>query len=301
MEEIRIECPEIFDFEQCLEYFKRNENEILFSVVDREIYKAVKINNLNILIHVSYVPHYLKVEILNQDLITPLIVEKLISYIEEWFDFSTDLSSFYNDVKDNKILAPLIKELYGLRIIRIPEFFEAITWGIIGQQINLSFAYKLKRRLVEKYGESIPYKGRQYYIHPSPEKISNVTIEELMELKFSRRKAEYLIDIANKIQSQIITKKMLLNLTDKEEIEKALTDLRGIGPWTAHYVMMRSLGIKNAYPVGDVGLQNALKLILQLEKKPSKEFMIELNKDWEKWSSYATFYIWRAPYLRNIK
>ena len=53
VEEIRIECPDIFDFEQCLEYFKRNENEILFSVVDQEIYKAVKINNLNILIHVS--------------------------------------------------------------------------------------------------------------------------------------------------------------------------------------------------------------------------------------------------------
>lgn len=299
MEEIRIECPDIFDYEQCLAYLKRDENEVLFDIVDDKIYRAIKIDDIKLLLSISYERHYLIVEILNDISISPENTERLVNFIGEWFDFSADLSLFYQYGRKNEILEPLINELYGLRLIRIPDFFEAISWGIIGQQINLTFAYQLKKRLVESYGEKMTFENKSYYIHPTVDVISKITVKELMDLKFSRRKAEYLIDVAKIIHSQMLTKDMLLNMEDKVEIEKTLVNIRGIGPWTAHYVMMRSIGVKNAFPIGDVGLQNALKAILNLEQKPSKEQMIALNKGWEMWSSYATFYIWRAPYIKK--
>ncbi|WP_239740984.1 DNA-3-methyladenine glycosylase [Mammaliicoccus sp. M-M45] len=299
MEEIRIECPDIFDYEQCLAYLKRDENEMLFDIVDDKIYRAIKIDDIKLLLSISYERHYLIVEILNDISISPENTERLVNFIEEWFDFSADLSLFYQYGRKNEILEPLINELYGLRLIRIPDFFEAISWGIIGQQINLTFAYQLKKRLVESYGEKMTFENKSYYIHPTVDVISKITVKELMDLKFSRRKAEYLIDVAKIIHSQMLTKDMLLNMEDKVEIEKTLVNIRGIGPWAAHYVMMRSIGVKNAFPIGDVGLQNALKAILNLEQKPSKEQMIALNKGWEMWSSYATFYIWRAPYIKK--
>lgn len=299
MEEIRIECPDIFDYEQCLAYLKRDENEVLFDIVNDKIYRAIKIDDIKLLLSISYERHYLIVEILNDISISPENTERLVNFIEEWFDFSADLSLFYQYGRKNEILEPLINELYGLRLIRIPDFFEAISWGIIGQQINLTFAYQLKKRLVESYGEKMTFENKSYYIHPTVDVISKITVKELMDLKFSRRKAEYLIDIAKIIHSQMLTKEMLLKMEDKVEIEKTLVNIRGIGPWTAHYVMMRSIGVKNAFPIGDVGLQNALKAILNLEQKPSKEQMIVLNKGWEMWSSYATFYIWRAPYIKK--
>ncbi len=299
MEEIRIECPDIFDYEQCLAYLKRDENEVLFDIVNDKIYRAIKIDDIKLLLSISYERHYLIVEILNDISISPENTERLVNFIEEWFDFSADLSLFYQYGRKNEILEPLINELYGLRLIRIPDFFEAISWGIIGQQINLTFAYQLKKRLVESYGEKMTFENKSYYIHPTVDVISKITVKELMDLKFSRRKAEYLIDVAKIIHSQMLTKDMLLNMEDKVEIEKTLVNIRGIGPWTAHYVMMRSIGVKNAFPIGDVGLQNALKAILNLEQKPSKEQMIVLNKGWEMWSSYATFYIWRAPYIKK--
>lgn len=299
MEEIRIECPKIFDYEQCLAYFKRDENEVLFEVVDQKIYRAVKIEDIKLLLCISYDRNYLIVEILNGISVTPEKVERLVAFIEEWFDFSADLSSFYQYGRKNEILRPLINELYGLRLIRIPDFFEAISWGIIGQQINLTFAYQLKKRLVEHFGDKITFENKDYYIHPTVDVISKVSVKELMDLKFSRRKAEYLIDIAKRMHSKMLSKEMLLKMKGEKEVEKALVNIRGIGPWTAHYVMMRSLGIKNAFPIGDVGLQNALKNILNLEQKPTKEQMVKLNEGWELWSSYATFYIWRAPHLKK--
>lgn len=297
METIKIECPKIFDYDQCLAYFKRDENEVLFYVVDQEIYRALYIDGNKILIRVSYEYHHLIVEILNDVVLSPSNIERLITFVAEWFDLATDLSSFYELGKNNQILAPLIEGLYGLRLIRIPDFFEAISWGIIGQQINLTFAYQLKRNFVEKYGEKIEYQASSYYIHPSAEKVAQLNVEDLTALKFSRRKAEYLIGIAKSIHAQMLTKEQLLKMDDEKEVEKTLVNMRGIGPWTAHYVMMRSLGIKNAYPIGDVGLQNALKTLLKLDNKPTQAHMMEINESWEKWSSYATFYIWRAPYI----
>lgn len=299
MHEIRIECPKIFDYEKCLDYLKRDENEVLFEVEDHKIYRAINLDGERLLICIYYHSHYLIVEVLNDVSVNPALTEKIIAYIEEWFDFSADLSSFYQYGRKNEILKPLIRKLYGLRLIRLPNLFEAISWGIIGQQINLTFAYQLKKRLVQTYGEKITYNHKAYYIHPTVEVIANVSVQELMDLKFSRRKSEYLIDIAKRMHSQMLSKDMLMDIKDTNEIERSLIKIRGIGPWTAHYVMVRALGVQDAFPIGDVGLQNALKDILNLDKKPSKEQMLSLNEGWHEWSSYATFYIWRAPYIQN--
>lgn len=94
MEEIRIECPDIFDYEQCLAYLKRDENEVLFDIVDDKIYRAIKIDDIKLLLSISYERHYLIVEILNDISISPENTERLVNFIEEWFDFSADLSLF---------------------------------------------------------------------------------------------------------------------------------------------------------------------------------------------------------------
>lgn len=129
MHEIRIECPKIFDYEKCLDYLKRDENEVLFEVEDHKIYRAINLDGERLLICIYYHSHYLIVEVLNDVSVNPALTEKIIAYIEEWFDFSADLSSFYQYGRKNEILKPLIRKLYGLRLIRLPNLFEAISWA----------------------------------------------------------------------------------------------------------------------------------------------------------------------------
>ncbi|THG91921.1 hypothetical protein AJ85_00740 [Alkalihalobacillus alcalophilus ATCC 27647 = CGMCC 1.3604] len=68
-------------------------------------------------------------------------------------------------------------------IIGIPDLFEALTWAIIGQQINLTFAYTLKKRFVEHFGESLTFEGDNFWVFPSPEKIISIKVDELRDLQ----------------------------------------------------------------------------------------------------------------------
>jgi DNA-3-methyladenine glycosylase II len=75
-----------------------------------------------------------------------------------------------------------------------------------------------------------------------------------------------------------------------------LVRVRGIGPWTAHYVRMRCLRDPRAFPIGDAGLHNAVKARLGLERKPTPQELQALFANWAGWEAYATFYLWHSLY-----
>jgi DNA-3-methyladenine glycosylase II len=81
-----------------------------------------------------------------------------------------------------------------------------------------------------------------------------------------------------------------------KEVEKSLIKIRGIGPWTANYVLMRCLRFPTAFPIDDVGLINAIKTLLNMDRKPTKDEILALSIPWANWESYATFYLWRVLY-----
>ncbi|MFO7176761.1 DNA-3-methyladenine glycosylase, partial [Enterococcus faecium] len=87
----------------------------------------------------------------------------------------------------DELLAPLIEAHRGLRMIGFPDLFEALVWAIIGQQITLSFAYTIKRRFVERYGDQRVVEESTYWMFPRAERIALLEPEELRELQFSRR------------------------------------------------------------------------------------------------------------------
>ena len=115
-----------------------------------------------------------------------------------------------------------------MRIIGIPDLFEALSWAVIGQQINLTFAYTLKKRFVETFGESIIFEGDTYWLHPSFEKISGLEVEDLTDLQFTTRKAEYVIGIATLMGKGELTKSDLLT-SGLEEAKEYLIKLEVLG------------------------------------------------------------------------
>lgn len=92
----------------------------------------------------------------------------------------------------------------------IPDLFEALTWAIMGQQINLTFAYKLKQRFVEHFGECLTFEGNTFWLYPTYERIATLSVEELITLQFTVRKAEYVIGVAKAMTNGELTKEMLL-------------------------------------------------------------------------------------------
>jgi DNA-3-methyladenine glycosylase II len=178
----------------------------------------------------------------------------------------------------------------------VPSLLEALCWTVIGQQINLSFAYTLKKRLVETYGESLEHEGRKYMLFPAADRLAALPPEELQLLKFSRFKAETLLTVARLIAEKELSKEQLLLMGDFRQAEERLMEVRGIGPWTAQYSSMRCLRNPDAFPLSDVGLHHAIRMRLGRTVKPALPEVEALGRSWQPWRAYATFYLWRTLY-----
>ncbi|WHZ00622.1 DNA-3-methyladenine glycosylase [Neobacillus sp. YX16] len=297
-DELKLSLPEEFNFKENINYLARNSNECLFHIKNNRVYKAIPIGAETLIIEVSSEDgDHLIIRFLGESMQTTTVIHaEVVRYVREWFDLDRDISPFYSMAKEDPLLGPAVDSFYGLRIIGIPDLFEALCWGILGQQINLSFAYTLKRRLVEKFGRSVVHDGITYWVFPSPEDITGLQVEELESLRMTKKKSEYLIGVAQLMVEEKLTKEKLLNLSNHKDAEKMLVKIRGIGPWTANYVLMRCLRYPSAFPIDDVGLHNAIKHRLGKELKPTKEEIIKLAVNWTNWESYATFYLWRYLY-----
>jgi DNA-3-methyladenine glycosylase II len=281
-----------FRFKEILVYLTRSPEECLYKVVDNRVYRWIKLVGENLLLEIRNREDQ-ALDIYFPDR-TPssMACEAAVAYVREWFDLDTDLVPFYGMMRRDDLLKHLVDCYKGLRLVGVPDLFEAAGWAIIGQQINLTFAYALKKRLVESYGVSLGWEGKHLWMFPEPEIVANLTVQDLMKLQFTRRKAEYLIGVAQKICNGTLSKSRMLQ--DLGAARQQLMQIRGIGPWTAEYVLMRCLRDHSAFPVQDVGLHNAIKYLRGSATKPSIEEVQEIGACWGRWKAYATFYLWRS-------
>ena len=229
---IEIEPPAEFSFEQCLVYLNRSQNESLHKVKNSKLYQLIQVDSKNYLLEISFEEGRLKVVCLNK-MIDQEDEMKIIRFVRVMFDLDTDIKPFYEISKNDPISELLVKRYRGLRILKIQNIFEGLSWAIIGQQINLGFAYELKRRLVENYGEKIEYEKENYYLFPKPQVIQKLQVSDLKSLQFTSRKAEYIIDIAKLICEDEISFEDLKNEKDYKTLKKRLIAIRGVGEWTA--------------------------------------------------------------------
>ena len=186
---ILIPIPALFSFEECTWFLNRNYDDCLHVISGNTVTKAVEFNGELFLIRINQNGSFLELEILVGDLTldSKAFLEK---FVLEWFDMDRSIQPFYDLVQQDGRLAYMVEEFKGLRLIGIADLFETICWCIIGQQINLTFAYKVKRRLIEKYGKKVDYEGETYYIFPESETLANAVVEDLRAMQFSQQKIE---------------------------------------------------------------------------------------------------------------
>jgi AraC family transcriptional regulator of adaptative response / DNA-3-methyladenine glycosylase II len=201
-----------------------------------------------------------------------------------------DPRPFERHVAAAPALAPLIAGRRGLRILQTPDPFDGLIWAIVGQQINLAFAFTLRRRLVERAGTPVL---AGLCAPPTAERVAGLEIEELTRDQFSRRKAEYLIGAARRIAAGELDLERLA-AAPAAEAEAELLAVRGLGPWSAHYLMMRAFGFEDCVPVGDSGLVRGLMKFFRLAERPGPGATRELMRPFAPYRSWATFHLWQS-------
>ncbi len=291
MRPLTLPLPPAFSFDECLRYLSRSTREHLHRVEDGAVKKVIDHAGSPVFLSV-HAPQAGWLTIDYQSA-TPNVDRFVLDYVTDWFDLACDLRPFYALAENDPLLDAAVKRHYGLRLIGIPSLFEALCWAIIGQQINLAFAYMLKQRFVQTFGLADQYEEAIYYRFPTPERVAQLQPSQLTALQFSARKAEYVVGVAQNIAAGKLSREQLLAMPTAEALETLIRQ-RGVGAWTAHYVLLKCLQCPDAFPAADVGLHNAIKQGLGLAQKPDLPAVHRYAAPWQGWRGYATFYLWQT-------
>ena len=200
-----------------------------------------------------------------------------------------DLTWFYDLTKNDPILHPLVLKYKGLKPPRFPSIFETLTNAIACQQVSLEAALSLLNNLTARYGKPFKERNQVFYAFPEPYDIMRCSEEELKALGFSQRKSETLILIASTIFKKEKTFCDLDRLSNENIIEHSCR-LKGIGRWSAEYLLLRGLGRTEILPGDDVGVQKSVQLLLKLRKKSDYHKIKKIEKKWHPYAGLIYFH-----------
>ena len=167
-----------------------------------------------------------------------------------------DLDAFARAVKADRVLGGLVLRLPGLRPTLTPRPFEMLVGAVTAQQINLTFACRVRGRLVRRFGEPVQVAGATVFAFPEPERLAGVAPAELRAMQFTTRKAEYVVGLARAAVAGAIDLDALAARPNPEVIA-AITGVRGFGTWSAEWFLCRGLGRGDVCPAGDLGVRRA--------------------------------------------
>lgn len=188
---------------------------------------------------------------------------------------------------------PTLKQLITLiGDIDVPlraDYLSSIVRSIIGQQISVSAASAIYARLLDLLGGHITVDG-----------LLVTSKEDLREAGLTWRKAEYVKDLADKIVNRELD---LRNIAayDDDAILKQLTNVKGIGKWTAEMFLILSLGRQDVLAIDDVGIQRSAQWLYRVEKSERRQLLVEKSPQWMPYRSIVSHYLWEAIHLGFVQ
>lgn len=201
-----------------------------------------------------------------------------------------DLRPFYSFAAQDSRLSELAQRFYGLKPPRFPSVFETLVNAIACQQLSLAVGITLLNRLAETYGLRFGGAQQPQYAFPTPERLASANIPELRGLGFSSNKARALVELASVITDGSVNLEYLTSADDREAIARLL-GLRGVGRWTAEYVLLRGLGRTNIFPGDDAGARNNLARWLKRRKAFDYRGVARALAGWEPYAGLIYFHL----------
>lgn len=214
---------------------------------------------------------------------TGLLVQKILG-------LTVDLQPFYVLARDNELLRPLVEQFSGVRPPRFPSVFEALVNSIACQQVTLDLGILLLNRLSERFGPAVNDHGTVQHGFPGPADLAEATEEALRQLGFSHQKARAIRELAADVVADRLDLASLESMTNREAVDY-LSTIRGIGRWSAEYVLLRGLGRLDTFPGDDVGAQNNLQRLFHLVDKPNYEQIRDLTSPWHPYEGLVYFHL----------
>lgn len=220
--------------------------------------------------------------------LTPALLAQAREALLNILGLRIDPAAFAAFVRTDPVLGPVVARQPGLRIVQSATVFEALSWAIIGQQINLPFAIALRRTLIQLAGR---VHASGLWCYPEAADVARLALESLTTRKFSRAKAETLLRLAQCVAEGRLD-------LDRErpvaDIVQELLAIKGIGPWTVNYALLRGYGYPDCSLEGDVAIRTAFHRLLGGEARPDIPSTQRLLERYAPQRTMAAAYLWAS-------
>jgi DNA-3-methyladenine glycosylase II len=180
------------------------------------------------------------------------------------------------------VLRPLIRKVGPCRLRWRGDPYRYLVRGVLYQQLAGAAASAIEGRFKAEFGGRLP----------RPERLLEASPQRLRSVGLSRQKAAAVRSIATAFLDGTVSGRKLPRLED-EEVIAAVTRIRGVGVWTAHMLLMFSLGRPDVLPVGDYGVRKAARELYGLESLPKPRELEAIAERWQPYRSVACWYLWR--------
>lgn len=213
-------------------------------------------------------------------------VRQLTDQLERQLGLSVDLTPFYRFAAHHPPLARLAQRFRGLKPPRFPSVFETLVNAVACQQISLEAGLALLNRLAVAFGPSLA----AAHGFPQPADLAGRDPQQLRGLGFSTNKSRALLGMAEAVHGGELDLEALAALDDAEALRR-LVQLRGVGRWSAEYVLLRGLGRTHVFPADDVGARKRLAQWLGLSEPLDREGVQRTLAQWQPFAGLVYFHL----------
>lgn len=213
--------------------------------------------------------------------------------IRFFLSLDDDLPQFYKIGLADPSFEHVLRRLYGLHQVKFLTPFEIACWAVINRRTPLSAAKRVKQAIIEEYGSHLDVNGTRYWAFPEPARMKGAEVSDLSELTKNERKAEYLYAVVRAFAG---VDEVFLRSGDYEEVRQWLLGIKGIGEWSAHFVMLRGLGRMERLHItrGSIyekRLSEAVSRVYAPGKTLGAEAIQGLAHKYGEWQGYWAYYL----------
>ncbi|NHZ32395.1 DNA-3-methyladenine glycosylase family protein [Massilia rubra] len=287
-----ISLPPGYRSADILAFHSRDPEGVAEQVTPARIRKGVMIGGVPVLLDIALGPDAALCSVHADGALTPGDVRQVDDALLNILALRIDPAPFLAAVAADPLLGPVVQRQPGLRIVQSATIFEALTWAIIGQQINLTFAIALRRTFILQAGRQ---HSSGLWCYPEARDAARLDADALTTRKFSRSKADTLLRLAQLVDSGALT---LDRQQDAGSVAAALLAIKGIGPWTVNYALLRGYGYSDCSLHGDVAIRAALQHLLGEDAKPDMARTEALLAHYAPHRTMAAAHLWASLHPR---
>ncbi|WP_373988569.1 DNA-3-methyladenine glycosylase [Duganella sp. BuS-21] len=295
MKPYTLALPADYRLHDVLAFHRRDAESIAEEVSADQLRKGVVLDGVPVVLDIVFLPASASITVDADGKLSKAAQDQVREAVLNILGLRIDPAAFSAFVKKDKLFAALARKQPGLRIVQSATVFEALTWAIIGQQINLSFAIALRRTFILQAGRQ---HSSGLWCYPAAQDAATLSVDDLTSRKFSGAKAETVLRLATLVSNG----ELQLEITPTNSIEHisaALLAVKGIGPWTVNYGLLRGYGHADCSLHGDVAVRAALQTLLGEEVKPDMKRTEQILAAYSPHRTMAAAHLWASLHPRD--